>query len=261
MKKACIYLIILNQALKYPEEFMRFYIKICHNFQEFLHSLDFDEIQALKLDMQANRGGLLPIENYSDATELMLEFDLFYYKNRRFPFTTGLLPIPDGNFPVFVVDQKISIKKLYEQFRSSLAHGIMAVPFLCTLNLILSGDPKKLKSALTELYHNLSLEVLSNEYETCAVFDAIGDLTAEINLNLQKAISSNRLKREEDEEKYIKIKQKFTTLSLKNAILRKQRKKPKTIILISDQKMLSKLSKNFNKIIKILFKQPLNLIR
>ena len=49
------------------------------------------------------------------------------------------------------------------------------------------------------------MEVLSSEYESSAVSDAIGDLTAEINLNLQKAIRSNKLKREEDEEKNKKI--------------------------------------------------------
>ena len=87
--------------------------------------------------------------------------------------------------------QKFRLKKLYEQFRGTLSHGIVAVPFPCTLNVFLSGDPEKSKSTLTELYYNLSLEVLSNECESSAVFDAIGDLTAEINLNLQKAIRSN----------------------------------------------------------------------
>ena len=117
--------------------------KSCHTFQKFLQSLDFDEVKALNLDIQVNRGGLLPIENYTDATELLQVFDLFYYMNGKFPFTTGLLPIPDGDFPTFVGDQKILIKKLYEQFRGSLSHGIVAVPFICALNLFLSGDPEK----------------------------------------------------------------------------------------------------------------------
>ena len=141
-----------------------FYQDIFHTFQEFLQSLDFDKIEALNLDIQANGGGLLPIENYTGATELLQVFDLFYYMNGRFPFTTGLLPIPDGDFPVLVGDQKISIKKIYEQFRSSLSHRIIALPFTCALNLLFSGDPEKSKNTLTVLYYNLSLEFLINKY-------------------------------------------------------------------------------------------------
>ena len=187
----------MKQTLKYPV----LYQDICLNFEEFLHSLDFDEIQALNLNIQANGGGLLSIENYLDSTELLHAFDLYYYINGRFPYTTGLLPIPDGNFQAFVGDQKILIKKLYEQFQGTLFNRIVAVTFLCALNLFLHGDPEKSKSALTELYYNLSFEVLSKEYELSAVFETIGDLSGEINLNLQKAIRSNKLKREEDEEK------------------------------------------------------------
>ena len=119
------------------------YQDICHAFQELLQFLDFDEIQALNLNIQANGGGMLLIENYADPTELLQVFDLFYYMNGRFLFTTGLLPIPDGDFPAFVGDQKISIKKLCKQFRSGLSHGIAALPFICALNLFLSCDPEK----------------------------------------------------------------------------------------------------------------------
>ena len=104
------------------------YQDIYHSFQEFLQSLDFDEIQALHINIQANSMGLLPIENYIDTTELLQVFDLFYYMNGRSPFTTGLLPIQYGDFPAFVGDQKISIKKLYEQLR--IAYLMELLPFL-----------------------------------------------------------------------------------------------------------------------------------
>ena len=87
------------------------------------------------LDLAANGGGIQPIEKYSDCVELLQAFDLFYYINGRLPYTTGLLPIPDGNFPSFVDSQKISIKKPYEEFRGTLSHRIFSVPFLCALNL------------------------------------------------------------------------------------------------------------------------------
>ena len=114
------------------------YQDICHTLQEFLQSLDFDEIQALNLDIQVNGGGLLLIESYTDAVELLQVFDLFYYMNGQFPFTTA-------DFSAFVGHQKTSIKKLYEQFRGSLSHGIVALPLICALNLFLSGDSEKIK--------------------------------------------------------------------------------------------------------------------
>ena len=57
----------------------------------------------------------------------------------------GLLPIPDGNFPAFVGDQKISIKKLYEKFRGTLSHRTVAVPFLCALKLVFKQRPRKIE--------------------------------------------------------------------------------------------------------------------
>ena len=105
------------------------YQDICHTLQEFLQSLDFDEIQALNLDIQVNGGDLLLIENYTGTVELLQVFDLFYYMNGRFPFTAA-------DFPAFVGHQKTSIKRLYKQFRGSLSHGIVALPFICTLTIL-----------------------------------------------------------------------------------------------------------------------------
>ena len=88
------------------------------SFKRYLESLDVDQIQALSLDLAANGGG----EKYSDSVELLQVFYLFYYINGRLPYTTSLLAIPDGEFPAFVDGQKISIKKLYEEFCGSVSH-------------------------------------------------------------------------------------------------------------------------------------------
>ena len=116
------------------------YYDIAENFKSYLESLDFDEIQVLNLNIKANGGGLLPIENYSDSTELLKEIALFYYINGRFPFTTGLLTIPDVEAPSFVNNKKISIKKLYERSRGTYSQDLVAVPFLSALNLFFVGN-------------------------------------------------------------------------------------------------------------------------
>ena len=104
------------------------YQQIAQSFKRYLESLDFDEIQALNLDLAVNGGGVQSIENYSDSVELLQVFDLFYYINSRLPYTTGLLPIPDGAFPAFVDGPNTSIKKLYGEFCRMLSRGIV-LPF------------------------------------------------------------------------------------------------------------------------------------
>ena len=161
------------------------YEQIAENFKRYLESLDFDEVQALNLDLYANDGGIQPIENYSDSVKLLQAFDLFYFINGRLPYTTGLLPIPNGEFRAFFEGQNISIKKLYEQFRGTLSRVIVTVPFLCTLNLFFGGELDYSKNALTELHYNLSLQVLSDEYEISPTYDAISELAADISTNIE----------------------------------------------------------------------------
>ena len=121
---------------------------------------------------------------------------------------------------------KTSIKKLYEQFRGSLSHGIVAFPCICALNLFLSGDPEKSKNALTELYYSLCLEVLSNKYELSPTYDVLSELFAEVSSKLQEATISNKLKREEDKIKNEEIKKmNYTILNQKYLILKEQNKK------------------------------------
>ena len=80
------------------------------------------------------------------------------------------------------------------------------------------------KNALSELYNNLSLQVLSDEYEVSLVYDAIKDLTAGISTNIENRIRSNQLKREEDAAKMSFLRNQNTNLYLKNQILKKQKR-------------------------------------
>ena len=55
----------------------QFYIKKLPKVLRYLESLNFDEIQALNLNLTANGGGIQPLENYSDCVELLQAFDYF----------------------------------------------------------------------------------------------------------------------------------------------------------------------------------------
>ena len=101
------------------------------------------------------------------------------------PYTTGLLPIPDREFPTFVDGQNISTKKLYEEFHGTLSHDIVTVPFLCSLKFFFGGGLNYSEKALSELYYNLSLQVLSDEYEISPIYEAICELAFDISTNIE----------------------------------------------------------------------------
>ena len=54
------------------------YYDLAENLKNHLASLDFVEIEALNEDIKANSWGLLPIEQYENAVELLKLFDIFY---------------------------------------------------------------------------------------------------------------------------------------------------------------------------------------
>ena len=99
-----------------------------------------------------------------------------------------MLSIPDGDAPNFVEGDKISTKNLYEHFEECILTVFCYAIFSC-IKSIFCGQNETSKNPLSELYYDLTLQVLSEEYtDYVAKFDATGDLTAEVNLAIQKAI-------------------------------------------------------------------------
>ena len=83
--------------------------------------------------------------------------------------------------------------------------------------MFLSGDPEKSKNALTELCYNLSLEVLSDQYEQSSTYDVLSELFAEVSSRLQEAVRSDKLKREEDKNKNEEIKKELYNFKSKKS--------------------------------------------
>ena len=51
--------------------------------------------------------------------------------------------------------------ELYEKFNSENSRGLVCVYFLAALNTHLGGEKIILKNAMSEFYHNLSMQALS----------------------------------------------------------------------------------------------------
>ena len=79
------------------------------------------------------------IQEYDSSFELMKSFDIFYYLNGRFPYTNGLLWVPNDDKPNIISGEKLSLKRLYKLFCGTHPHGLVSMQFLATLNLFLGG--------------------------------------------------------------------------------------------------------------------------
>lgn len=93
----------------------------------------------------------------------MFRIDIFSYLNGRLPYTNVHLFVLDGGKPSFISGHKISLKRLYELFRGTKLHGLVSMQFLATLNSFLRRKEEISKHGLTELYYNLSIQVLAED--------------------------------------------------------------------------------------------------
>ena len=71
---------------------------------------------------------------------------------------------------------------LYENFISADAHGLVCVQFLAALNFFLGGNKIISKNAMSEFFHNLSMQTLNEMEDRVKLkFDAINDINKSIN--------------------------------------------------------------------------------
>ena len=87
---------------------------------------------------------------------------------------------------------------LYENFNSTDAHGLVCVQFLAALNLFLGSDKIISKNAMSEFFHNLSMQALNEmDNRVKLKFDAISDLNKNIdNLLITEANKFKTLPKE-----------------------------------------------------------------
>ena len=72
--------------------------------------------------------------------------------------------------------------ELYKRFNSGNSRGLVCVHFLAALNIHLGGDKLISKNAMSELFHNLSMQALSKFDATIVIkFDAINALNKILN--------------------------------------------------------------------------------
>ena len=77
--------------------------------------------------------------------------------------------------PSFVKTKDVILPfDLYEKFQGSNAYGLVLVQFLATLDINFGSDKTVSRNAMTEFFHNLSLQALTRDDDRINIkFDAI----------------------------------------------------------------------------------------
>ena len=146
--------------------------------------------------------GIYQFTQIDDSVELLSTFQLFCHNHGRLPLTNGLLIVPDSE--VLEGEEKINLKNLYELFRYTKSHGLVSIQFLGALSLFFGVGTGESKSAITELYRNLSYATLSGAYNFN--FDAISNLISSFCCSIKKITLANRDRREVEDAKNAKKK-------------------------------------------------------
>ena len=162
-----------------------------------------DEIDEIENDVRANGNGLLSVRDTESTAELFDSFAMFYYINGRLPYTDGHLFVPDGEIPSGIQGEKLSLKEPFAKFFWTKSNGLVSAPFLAALLLFLAGKESLVKNFLTELYRNLTVEVLLSDNDSLLEFQALTDLFAEINVLLANSIFANHERAKLDMKKQL----------------------------------------------------------
>ena len=90
---------------------------------------------------------------------------------------------------------------MYEKFRGSNSHALVATQFICVLNFFLGRKEKTLKNALTELYKNLTVGALTTPEGGGFSFVGLTEICGKINIMLNNLIASKKIKERQENEK------------------------------------------------------------
>ena len=168
------------------------------NLHEYFMNLDIGKKQKIDTDLTNQNYFMWDPNETFVQNRILATYRDFYYETGRFPGRNSLLPVPMANMPLFVNSKDwISPRSLYETYVGRDMQGLTSVQFLAAFNKFLGGDKEISSNAMSEFFHNLSWQVLTNENDSIKIeFTAITELVKSINLLLQK-------------KKYINLKEKL----------------------------------------------------
>ena len=166
------------------------------NSHEYFKNLAIDKKQKIDTDLTNNNFFTWdPQEDFIQQRILTIYRD-FYYKTERFPGRNALIPVPRANMMLFIESYDyISPRALYESYVGRDMQGLVSIQFLAAFNRFLGGDKEVSRNAMSEFFHNLSWQALTNENNFVTIeFTAVTELVKNINHLLQKKIYDSKKK-------------------------------------------------------------------
>ena len=121
---------------------------------------------------------------------------MFYHINGRLPYTDRHLSVPDGETSLGIIGEELclnckifarALQNVLGQVQAVLFHLHFLLPSLC----FFARKETLAKNFLTELYKNLTVEVLSPDNSENLQFDVVTDLCIEMFARLENSIFAN----------------------------------------------------------------------
>ena len=103
------------------------YTDIANDFIQYIHSLEFDEIEQLVDNIKVNRWGVTSIVDIKNSVKLLQYFEIFVILTVVYQFNR-FSPVLNGK--TYPGAEKIFLKRLYEIYRFTKSHGLVSLQFL-----------------------------------------------------------------------------------------------------------------------------------
>ena len=164
------------------------------NLHEYFINLDIAEKQKIDTDLINNNYYTWDQHEVHIQTRILATYRDFFYDTGRFPGRNTLIHVPMADMPSFINSNDwISPRSLYETYLGRDMQGLTSVQFLAAFNRFLGGDREVSRNAMSEFFHNLSWQALTNDNDSVKIkFEAITELVKSINSLLQQRIYESK---------------------------------------------------------------------
>ena len=177
----------INDTIKNLQTCKNYYAEIYANvggsFQNYLKNPPDVLFKKMEDDLRLNLYSFIDLKNEPNTKEILHTFDRFFFAFGRFPANNELTIVPKGDVPSFVRWNDVILpSELYKKFSLDNARALVCGHFLATLNVHLGGDKITSKEAMSEFFHNLSMQALSKSDDVILIkFDDINKLKKNLN--------------------------------------------------------------------------------
>ena len=178
---------IINDTIGNLKTCKSYYADIYANigciFQNYLLNAPDVLIKKIQNDIRLNLFSGIDLKTKQNPSEILKVFDRIFFLYGSFAAINELTVVPTGDVPDFVKSKDvISSLELYDKFSSGSSRGLAYLYFLAALNIHLGGKKLISKNAMSEFYHNLSMQALSKSNdEVFFKFDPINCLNKNLN--------------------------------------------------------------------------------